>query len=313
MPSLDAPVISVLMPAYNAAGSVAKTITSVLDQTFEDFEFIIVNDGSIDDTKNIIEGFEDDRIKLLNNSENMGIVSTLNKGLDYCRGKYICRIDADDICHKKRFIYQYNFMEKNPDCIVSGTHYKKIINNKVSRASSKHFFSVNNEELRIRMLRNNPIGHSTVMFRKKLITNHGLKYDSKFQHCEDYALWFQAMKYGEIHIINRPLVYYRQHDDQISKKHSEIQCQNANKIRETLIRELVPELSAQELVTHFSLMTHFNSRVGISNEAIYEWVNKVCEINNKKKLYDKALFERFMKRCQKRFIKQTMVSESDPV
>lgn len=292
--------ISVLMTAYNAAQTIAETITSVLNQTFPNFEFIIVNDGSTDNTEEIVAGYKDKRIRLLNNSNNMGIIDSANNGLEHCRGEYICRIDADDICHKDRFLHQYRFMERRPNCIVSGTHYRKIKNNKIAKSSSKHFFHVRDKKLRVEMLRNSPLGNPTVMFRKRLITEFGLQYDPEYLYCEDYAFFCQAMKYGELHIINRPLVYYRQHSEQISTRYADQQCQNANRIRQALIIELVPDISPEELATHLALMTDMNPRSGISDEAVLEWVNKVCKINKEKRLYDVKLFNRLMTRRQKR-------------
>ncbi len=290
------------MTAYNAGKTIAETIASVLGQTFSAFEFIIVNDGSTDNTKEVISSFSDKRIKLIDNPVNLGIIDSANKGLGYCRSKYVARIDADDICHPKRFLRQYRFMERNPNCVVCGTHYRKIRNSKIVKPSSKHFFHVRDKILRIEMLRNSPIGNPTVIYRRSLVEEHGLRYDHNYLYCEDYAFLCQALNFGEIHILNRPLVYYRQHSEQISTKYAGLQCENANKIRVSLIKRLVPDISSLEVSTHLALMTDLNSRKDITNEQIRQWVDRVCGLNKEKKIYDVALFDKFMHRRGQRII-----------
>jgi glycosyltransferase involved in cell wall biosynthesis len=296
--------VSVLMPVYNAGKTVAETITSVLNQTFKNFEFIIIDDGSTDNTEEVITRFNDERIKLIKNPTNLGIARTLNNGAMLCDGKYICRIDADDIFHRKKIEIQYKFMEKNTDCVVSGTHFRKIKNSKLLKGSSKHYFHVEDKKIRVEMLRNSPLCHPSVMFRSSLFSETGLRYNQEAIHCEDYGLWLQASKHGKLHIINRPLVYYRLHSDQISTKHASEQCLKANEIREELIRELLPEISTNELKIHLALMTDLNSREGIRDEDVSLWVSKICATNSHKKLYDDKLFNRMLRHREKRFFRQ---------
>ena len=109
------------MPAYNAEKYIAESIESILSQTFTDFEFIIINDASTDSTKEIIESFQDSRIILINNEQNLGVAKSLNIGIATAKGKYIARMDADDISLPERFQTQFNFMEKNPDIDICGS------------------------------------------------------------------------------------------------------------------------------------------------------------------------------------------------
>ena len=115
------PKISVVMPAYNAEKYIGEAIESILNQTFKDFEFIIINDGSVDHTKEIIREYNDPRIVLLENDKNRGIVLSLNKGLDAATGKYIARMDADDIALKNRFERQVEYLDEHKDIGVLGT------------------------------------------------------------------------------------------------------------------------------------------------------------------------------------------------
>src|ERR1700761_3392427 len=108
------PAITVLMPAYNAEKYIGEAITSVLQQTYTDFELLIVNDGSTDSTASIINNFIDERIVVIN-QPNMGVAAALNTGLEYARGKYIARFDADDVCYSYRLEKQIRFLQDNPE------------------------------------------------------------------------------------------------------------------------------------------------------------------------------------------------------
>ena len=116
------PKISVVMPAYNAENYIREAIDSILAQTFRDFEFLIIDDGSTDHTVEIIRSYSDSRIRLYQNERNMGVAATLNRGLDLARGEYIARMDADDISLPERFAKQAAYMDAHPDVAVCGSN-----------------------------------------------------------------------------------------------------------------------------------------------------------------------------------------------
>src|SRR5687768_2170096 len=120
------PVISVIMPVYNTAAYLRESIESILTQTFKDFEFIIINDGSADNSEEIILGYNDQRIKYLKNEVNKGYVFSLNRALKIATGKYIARLDSDDLSLPGRLMAQYNFMENHPQVIVCGCAFESI-------------------------------------------------------------------------------------------------------------------------------------------------------------------------------------------
>src|ERR1700761_1168008 len=123
-----APKITVLMPAYNAAKYIGEAIASVLEQTFGDFELVIVNDGSTDDTLAVINTFNDSRIIIIS-QPNQGVASALNTGLQHSRAQYIARFDADDVCHPQRLEKQYRFLQNNPEYILVGSDADYILEN----------------------------------------------------------------------------------------------------------------------------------------------------------------------------------------
>ncbi len=295
--------VSVLMPTFNAGKTLAETVRSVLDQSFRNFEFVIIDDGSTDNTEEVLSGFHDERLRFIRNPANIGIARTLNDGVMHCRGDYICRIDADDLFHKNKIAIQYRFMEQHKDCIVSGTHFRKLKDNKLLKWHSKHFLHVSNAAIRVEMLRNSPLCHPSVMFRKYLFAELGLRYDPEAMHYEDYELWHQASKHGRLHIINRPLLYYRVHSEQISTKHALLQCTGANKIREKLIRVLCPDITTDELRIHLALMTDLNPGAGIAEQDVNAWIVKICALNSRRKIYDTRIFNRMIKHRGKRLFR----------
>ena len=215
-------LISVLLPCYNSELYIGEAIQSILDQTYSNFELIILDDGSTDNTKLIIQGFEDIRIVLLSENENKGIVYQLNKGIENARGEYIARMDADDVSFPERLQKQVDFLEDitNKKIDVLGTDAISI------GIETKVIIYKNYKPKQISFLLNFycPILHPTVMMRKEVFIN-GLKYPSEYKYAEDLALWRLINNGKNIAILNESLLYYRIHPDQTNgnEKRKEIQ------------------------------------------------------------------------------------------
>lgn len=156
--------ISVVMPAYNAEKYIGQAIESILNQTYSNFEFIIINDGSNDKTKEVILSYKDDRIIYLENERNFGIVVTLNKGLEKANGEYIARMDADDIAEPNRFEKQIKYLDKNIEIGVLGSGICTFGENIESK---KRLFTTNADQLKAELIFSSCIAHPTVMIRKE--------------------------------------------------------------------------------------------------------------------------------------------------
>jgi len=295
--------ISVLMTAYNAEKTISAAIESALIQSFPDFELIIINDGSTDKTERIVSSFDDNRIRLINNPSNLGIVASRNIGLSLCRGKYICILDADDICHKDRFLRQYRFMESNPDYVVCGSHYRNLINGRISFSFKDYLYAVSDEEIRVTMLRTCPIGNPTVIMRRSIVNEYRLQYEPEYPLAEDYAFWNRISKYGKFHIINRPLLIYRRHDNQVTSQRADLVREGANRVRADIIKTLVPDIQPEEISIHLALMDKHNSKEGISLERVDAWIDKVCSINRENAVYNVQLLQKMFAKCRRNFIK----------
>jgi glycosyltransferase involved in cell wall biosynthesis len=198
--------ISVLMPAFNADKYIGDAIGSVLAQTFTNFELIIVNDGSEDDTQKVVESFTDKRIVLISQIHG-GVSKALNNGLSIAKGKYIARFDADDICFPERLQKQSAFPEANPSYVITGTDAEYILEN------GDHLFNFScighsHDELSKKLYFYCPFIHSSVMYRKEAVLQVG-GYSLLAHNFEDYFLWIQLVKLGQLHNIPETLIRIR--------------------------------------------------------------------------------------------------------
>ena len=234
MPKTITPTISVLMPAYNAADYIQEAIDSILNQTCADFEFVIINDGSSDNTEDIILGYKDERIKYYKNDNNLGIVKTLNRGLDLCSGKYIARMDADDISYPERLRKQMQYMEDNPNvvaCACLYAIYGKEHLGAVDVATSA-------KDIRMETALYCQFAHSTLMIRKSILEENSLRYRDAYRHAEDYKLWTELLGLGDM--VNLPEVLHaiRQCEEGISIVYSKEQKQMANQVRKDYLKQM---------------------------------------------------------------------------
>jgi glycosyltransferase involved in cell wall biosynthesis len=200
------PQITVLMPAYNAGKYIAEAIASVLGQTFGDFELLIVNDGSTDDTVSIIKSFDDQRIRIVSQS-NQGVAAALNTGLRHAHADYIARFDADDICLPHRLQKQYDFLKANPDYILVGSDVDYIIEN---NDFLFHFkcLAHSHEEILDKLYFYCPFVHPAVMYKKEVVLSVG-GYPDAAHNFEDYMLWVAIAGKGKFCNLDEPLVKYR--------------------------------------------------------------------------------------------------------
>ena len=207
--------ISVLMSVFNAEEFLHESIDSVLNQKYVDFELIIINDGSIDDTNRIINSYNDKRIKLYENRQNVGLTQSLNIGLDMCSGEFIARLDGGDLMAEDRLIKQSNYLDHNPEIAVIGSYFKCIdqFGKKVDNLNWPSGIEYN---IYRALYGENPVGHPGVLMRREVITSIG-GYRNKFYYSQDIDLWLRIYSEGFL-IDNIPeyLTLYRIHNNSIS-------------------------------------------------------------------------------------------------
>lgn len=220
------PKISILMAVYNGSATLRESIDSMLEQTFKDFEFIIVNDGSTDDTLQIIDGYKDNRIRLINNEKNLGLIKSLNKGLQEARGEYIARMDGDDISMPERLSIQFHYLEKNKHVFLLGSSALIIDENGCLVKKTK---GTTDWDLSRILPTRNCLNHPSIMFRAM----PNLFYREKMLHCEDYDFYLRLVTEGRIlKNISEPLIKYRISPNSISRTKALLQRRQAEKARE---------------------------------------------------------------------------------
>lgn len=243
------PLVSVLMPVYNGEAYIRETIDSILAQTFRDFEFIIVNDGSTDDTELIIDSYRDQRIRYYRNSRNKGLINTLNLGIQLSRGEYIARIDADDIADEGRLKKQLEFLLHHPDHGMCGTFYKVI--NEKGEVIDKVELPTSDSEANTFLGFGNCFCHSSIMIKASLIRE--LRYRDEYQVCEDYDLWYRAARKTKVSNLPVFATRYRVHGKNVSLVKKDKQDRKVALINRNFLEDKRIPFTADELELH----THF--------------------------------------------------------
>ena len=233
------------MPVYNGSKYLDDAIKSILNQTFQNLEFVIIDDGSTDDSLNIIKSYNDNRIRLIENKETQGQSKTLNKGINLARGTYIARVDQDDISRSDRLEKQLEFMEKNSDIDVCGSWVELM-----GKQSDVLNLETRSEEIKISLLTNQNLAHPAVMIRKSTLVKHNLYYDPKFIIANDYDLWVRMFEYCSFANIPEPLVKHRVHHDQFSKKFGEKNSYETNKILKFLLKKIGVKTNDSSLIIY---------------------------------------------------------------
>lgn len=227
-------LVSVLMPVYNAETHLREAIDSILKQTYQHLEFVIVNDGSTDGSEDIILSYKDPRIRLLVNPENKGLIYSLNYGIAACKGTYIARMDADDTCLPERLAEQLAFMEQHLEIGVCGCDYTQF---SASGEQSFRALSVHDEILS-QMIFNSSVVHPSLMLRRSVLQNFDPVFNPGYHHSEDYELWSRLILHTRFSAVHRVLFRYRIHAAQVTQKHSEQQQLSASRVRKELLGKL---------------------------------------------------------------------------
>lgn len=297
------PEISVLLPLYKADKYIRSAISSILNQTFNNFELIIICDDPSDDTKKILNEYAllDHRVKVYY-QEKKGLVESLNTGIDYSEGKYIARMDADDISLPERLEKQYWYMEKNPGIGVCGTNIETIDEN--GKRIGKIIFPTRDKEIKANLFFYSPFAHPSVIIRKKFLASKCFKYDPLYRHAEDYELWTRFSKITNFANLDDTLLLYRVHSSSIGMAYNSEQAKVTNFIRMNQIySNLGLDFTDDELLNHISLcncdLRNFDILRLISIE---NWLSKVLSKNQEHEVYPKQEFsylilERYIYSC----------------
>lgn len=294
------PLISVVLSAYNAENYIADSIQSILDQTFSDFEFIIINDGSSDKTQEVIDRFTDSRIISINHSENKNQAVRANEGIDMAKGKYIARIDADDTAMVDRFEKQIAFLERNKEIEILGSQIEVIdaYNNKVSNYKLLPYDSA---ELNLYRIFFCPFVHSSVMFKRQ-ITND-IKYRENFIRAQDYMFFTEVLNKYKGANLKTIHCRYRVHDKNSHKSDPKSLFNFIQEIFRENLKFLGIKEDLESLISNCLLISESNSKTISRNDLkkLDLWTAELKNIlgrNTKLSLVNiKSIIGRIWKEC----------------
>ncbi|MBT6004733.1 MAG: glycosyltransferase family 2 protein [Prolixibacteraceae bacterium] len=266
------------MPVYNVEKYLQEAIESILNQTYSNFEFLIINDGSSDKSGEIINSYNDSRIVYLQNNKNKGLVYTLNYGISLAKGEYIARMDGDDISLPDRFETQVAIMGKFKDIVVCGSWMKTF------GLDNECIWSTPTQDALIKasLVFASCIYHPTTMFRRETLIKNRLNYDPKYIHAEDYELWIRLADFGELANISQVLLKYRKHTNSVGSKHSNAQRQSANKIRNNLLSsKLQCSFSKKQFRIHEAFCYRDFNFLKTKKQSALAWLNYLEHCNDR--------------------------------
>jgi glycosyltransferase involved in cell wall biosynthesis len=276
---MQQPIVSVILPVYNGEKTIGRAVESILSQTYTSFEFIIINDGSTDETPEILSSFHDERMRFLH-QENRGLVASLNRGITEATGKYIARMDADDCAMSERPKKQVEFMENNPTVGVLGTAATIVYSDGTQRVRHR---PLDTTSIRKNIVKICPFCHSSVMIRRKVFNEVGTydasKDGSKKLLVEDYDLWVRVLAAG-YDLANLPdvlMTYYREPDSILRRRSISMRIKQQVLSRIEVIKKLNLGYSAYlniPPVVMLSILNHF----GVKLDGIFNLLSGVSDI-----------------------------------
>lgn len=279
-------LISVIMSNFNTPEEFLRSsIESVLDQTYTEFEFIIIDDCSTDNSLAIIESYDDKRIRILKNERNLGITKSLNRGLAAAKGEFVARMDADDICLPERFEKQIEFLKKNPQVIVCGTGVELIGDWRGKYTHQKLCRTIpDRETFKIHLLFGNfpNIVHPTAMFDRKKLDLFNIKYNETYIYAQDYRMWVSCSEHGECANIPETLLYYRVHGGAVSDSKKGQQNNCALGIMKEQLSYLGLDLTEENEAFHKNLLVERKEY----DLKCKKWIKIILKQNKKYRVYN---------------------------
>lgn len=276
------PLVSIIISVRNSEQYIAETLGTLLNQTYKNFEIIIVDDASTDKTPQIICQFNDSRINLIVNTNHSGIAACRNQAIQVAKGQFIANADADDLYHPNRIETQVNFLKHNPKISVVGTSMQYMGSPKVWHPPTQHHHIV------AALLQSSSISHPSAMFRSEVFTKHNISYQSQYLYLVDYTLW-QDIVNANLLMANIPkvLMQYRVHHHQISNNpniHNALQ-----ELRTQFLFQLYPKAEPDLINLHLNILNNLPT----NNHDFLTWYHQIIRANQQSNyINNKALVAR---------------------
>ncbi len=287
---MSIPTISVVMPVYNGEKYLKEAIDSILNQTYANFEFIIINDGSTDKTEEIILSYTDSRIVYVKNKENFQLVKTLNKGIALAKGKYIARMDADDISLPYRFEQQKYFLDKYKDIGIIGSCVE-IFGDSIK--SKKWKVPLNSLEIKISSIFRTPFIHPSVMIKKEIIDTYKLLYDEKYKDAEDYELWIRILRNTKGANIPKVLLKYRVLETSITRQ-AEKKVRERFNIKKSIYTKVLSDFNILNTEEEHKLHYLISSNQKVHIDKVKKYFDKLQLDINLSTKEERRMFEKIL-------------------
>lgn len=287
-------LVSVIMSNYNTPEEYLRTaVESILNQTYRNFEFIIIDDCSTDNSLSIIESYDDSRIIIIRNEQNLGITKSLNRGLAVAKGEFVARMDADDISLESRFEKQVEFLKNNPDHIVCGTGVE-LIGDWESKHINKYICRTipERETFRIHLLFGNypNIVHPTAMFNHGLLLKNNIRYNEKYPLAQDYRMWVSCSDVAECANLPETLLYYRVHGKAVSNERKELQKSITLQIMQEQLDKLHVVADREYTEIHMNFL--FDRKP--YDIKCKKWIKTLLAQNKKYKVYNRKKMKKIL-------------------
>jgi glycosyltransferase involved in cell wall biosynthesis len=282
------PKVSVITAVYNAENFITRTLNSILSQSFADFEYILVDDASTDNSAALIESIGDPRVRLIRNDRNQRLVYTRNRAIAAATGEFIAVTDHDDISLPTRFADQVSFLADHPEVGLVGSWYNTIDeNDRYAHHPIRRRYSP--EEFRASLLFRNFVGHSTVMVRREALPSP--PYALEYPLCEDYFLVVQIARRYKIDLIPKVLVHYRAVGESYTKKARPEMQALGRKLKRSLLQELGIEATEEEIALHDNLSTRITPPTHALLEQAQHWLERIIAANDVRETYERPALQ----------------------
>jgi len=310
---MDRPLVTVFIPLYNAENYIKETLESILNQTYQHFEVLLVDDGSTDRSVQIVKSFHDERIRLIQNGENKGIPYTRNIGLTEAKGNYLAVMDSDDIAYPTRIERQVEYMEQHPDLDVLGSFYETF-GGRVNRVIKEEFHSP--EEIKIALLFFSPIANPSSFIRLETVKQHRIRYNPNYFVSQDYDFWVQLSKVGTLYILPEVLLKYRTGHLNITKKSKTKKAEHRRAIIHSIHEDALThyrfQLTAEEMAAFNAFFTDNPIDVGWELlEKVPDVLRKIVQQNRRNRTFTESLFETMIQKIFFRYLCNQKVSLQD--
>ena len=281
------PEVSVIVPVYNAERYLKDTIISVLGQTFRNFELVVIDDGSVDGSADVLAVITDGRMRILRHEKNLGLSAARNAGIQEAKGKYIAWLDADDISHPRRLEKQVRLLDSRPEIGICGTWVRTI----GDAPGDEWHYPTDSNFLRCRMIFDDPLATSSVMLRKEVLSAGAMRFALNYPPAEDYELWERLSHNWDITNVPEVLTYYRVHKKQTSAGQIEKQRSSVWRIQQRQINALNILPTEEEKLLHLKIgvQWQFDGNKEFV-DASRQWLHKLAQQNDRFKIYPEPAF-----------------------